>query len=311
MATFSAVDVSAEGFRLIKSRPGTFVIWILYWLILAVGPMLAIFAAAAPKFLDLVQEMKSAHDMHDSQVVGDMINFELGLLPLIGPWSLWLLLVSVVFQAAIYRAVLEPAKRGFAYLRIGGDELRLIVVGLVLAILLGCLFTLAVFAGVALFAAGDGVPHPWRGWIEAIGVIALVLVCLVVPFRFLLAMPQTFAEKKIRIFESWGLTRGRFWKIVGIVLMLFVYLILIGIVTGVIRQVMFVGLGMSTGAFDHMSDFEHIGDDLRGGLSRMLAAFGPALIAVVIVQSIASTLLRVVATAPFARAYAEITGHGA
>jgi hypothetical protein len=311
MAAFSPVEVSTEGFRLIGRRPVSFVVWTLVWFIFAFGPLLAAMAGFAPRFLDLIQEMKGAQDEHDPAVIQRMMDFELGLWAVMGPWILWVWVVSTVVYAAIIRAVLEPAKSAFAYLRIGADELRLFVVSLVISILL-CLFIGAlVAAGVAVGVASGAVAQPWRGWLIALTIIVLVCIGLAVPFRFSMAVPMTFAEKRIRIFESWGLTRGRFWSIVGMWLMTVLFAFIVAIIAGVLRQVLFVGLGLGTGGFDQLKQLETIGDDLHKGLSIFLAALGPALIAAAVVQGLAEALMRVVITAPFARAYAILSGRDA
>ena len=56
--------------------------------------------------------------------------------------------------------------------------------------------------------------------------------------RFALASAQTVAERGIRIFGSWGLTKGRYWKVVGALLLSLITLIpvlclYIGVLAGV------------------------------------------------------------------------------
>ncbi len=176
------------------------------------------------------------------------------------------------------------------------------------------LLTLVFFAllgggGAALLVFSDQViGHPWEGWFDALVIILAFCLFFWVLFRLSLALPMTFAEKHIRIFESWRLTRGNFWRLVGVWAMSVVLIFAVAIGFVVIRQVVFLAVGLSTGAFDQLHSLTNIGDDLRKGLTGLMAAFGPAFIALFVIQAIADAVVRVVAVAPFARAYAQLSG---
>ena len=73
--------------------------------------------------------------------------------------------VMMVLFTATQRAVLRPAERGFAYLRVGGDELRMIGLGFVLAVCLSigmfvALLALMIVVGIvfAITMAATGSP---------------------------------------------------------------------------------------------------------------------------------------------------------
>ncbi|MBX9460434.1 MAG: hypothetical protein KL785_04305 [Brevundimonas sp.] len=76
----------------------------------------------------------------------------------------WLLPVSILvgamLAAAVARGVLNPRAGGFGYLRLGMDELRVVVVTVVLSILMvAAIFALAVVVGIVIAltrAAGGG-----------------------------------------------------------------------------------------------------------------------------------------------------------
>jgi hypothetical protein len=129
---------------------------------------------------------------------------------------------AVMLNAAAYRAVLKPEQKSWGYLRIGGDELRMFVVALVLGLLFMVLYFIVVFTGVAVVAAAGRSP-------TAIAVFAVLAFCL---FAFLaiklsLAFVMTFAEKKIRIFESWSLTDGHFLGLLAMYAIVLVFLIIL------------------------------------------------------------------------------------
>ena len=312
MATLSVMECATEGFSLIRRRPWAFVGWIVFWLVLGMGPFLVVLAGLAPKFIDFVSAVRSAHDEHDPIAISRLLQDELCFMTILAPWGLWLLVSGTILYAAVLRAVLEPSKSAFAYLRIGMDEVRLFFVRVVFAVLTAAFVAAIVGGGVVLFIVSDRyVGHPWEGWIDLL-VIALGLCLLIwVLFRLSMAFPMTFAEKRLRIFESWELTRGRFWPLVGVWAMSILLIIAVGISFIFIRQFVFLAVGLSTGAFDQLGSMRTMGDDLRKGLSTLLAAFGPALIATLIVQAIGDAVVRVVFIASYARAYAQLSGREA
>lgn len=131
--------------------------------------------------------------------------------------SLVHLAIYVVLVTAAMRSVLKPLQPGIAFLRLGADELRelalflffliLFYVGLLIAgIVLGVLTIL--FVG----AAGTG-----PAMIAAIAVDAMFLLAVAAWFsvRFSLAAPLTLLRGTITISESWRLSRGRFWTLLG------------------------------------------------------------------------------------------------
>jgi hypothetical protein len=122
---------------------------------------------------------------------------------------------NAVFGAAMMRAVLRPSDDRFGYLRLGADELRQLLLGLlILAVFLGAYLGLAILMGIV-------------GGILAVVVktapAALVGVTIVVLFggmtalavRLSLAAPLTFDTARIDLAGAWRLSRGRFWPLFG------------------------------------------------------------------------------------------------
>ncbi|HWE46816.1 MAG TPA: hypothetical protein VG407_12390 [Caulobacteraceae bacterium] len=312
MATVSVMACATEGFSLIRRRPWAFAGWILFWILLGVGPLLLAVAGLAPKFLDLISSLRSARDAHDPDALRRIVDFEMGLWPLFGPWFLWMLVVGAVLYAAVYRAVLEPGKNAFAYLRLGMDEVRVFFTRIVIVLLSVVFFALLAAGAAGLFVFSHNViGHPWEGWFDAAVIILALCLFIWVMFRLSLALPMTFAEKHFRIFESWRLTRGNFWPLVGMRAMSIILIVAVAIGFGFVRQIVFLTVGLSTGAFSHLDSLTNVGADLRKGLTDLMTAFGPALIALFIIQAISDAILRVIAIAPLARAYAQLSGRDA
>ncbi len=127
------------------------------------------------------------------------------------------LLVAAVMVNAVFRAVLRPEERGFAFLRVGIDELRM--AGLILAVaivaiigmILAELITLFLVALLG-FVVGNG---------DAAGVIAVLLFLALiggaiwVEVRLSLIFPLTFYRRRFAVDAGWELGRGRFWLLFG------------------------------------------------------------------------------------------------
>lgn len=124
--------------------------------------------------------------------------------------SLGTVAIQVILVAGLYRLMTRPEEPAFLHLRIGPDELRLFGVWLVLMLAIFLVIGLAV-AGAA--AARD-VPGAGLGIVTAGFAVAIWL-----GVRFSLAAPASFAERRLTLMESWRLTRGRFWPLVGMSLL--------------------------------------------------------------------------------------------
>jgi hypothetical protein len=219
------------------------------------------------------------------------------------------IVARAVLYAAIFRAVLEPANSGFFYLRLGKDELWQ-------ALLFLCLCVLAVFGvfglalgggalGAAGFFLGKLAPEPWTGWVQALAVGAVVVTVLVlvlwVSLRLSLAMPMTFAEKKFRLFESWGLTKGQSWRLLGMALLLVVIMIALELVVGMLVVGLAIGL-LGMASFDPAA----IEAFFRQSPEVWLKAAWPVIAGVVVVGTMLTGAMLAVLLAPWAEAYRQI-----
>ncbi|WP_029907342.1 hypothetical protein [Caulobacter sp. UNC358MFTsu5.1] len=129
-----------------------------------------------------------------------------------------LLLVMAVMAAAVVRG---------GRIRVGGDEVRLFLLSLVVFLALAIVL-LAVGVGGAVTAVGG-----LRGTSEDIVMftaLALgVIVAIVLASRLSLAGPLTVQDGRLRFMASWRLTRSRRWKVLGVFL---VTLLIAGLIGG-------------------------------------------------------------------------------
>jgi hypothetical protein len=297
-----------------RDRPVTVLVWAIFWIVVGMGPLLATLGLLVPKFITFVQELESLKQaaVADRSVLFEKVGgFYAGMFTLMGPWMLWLAIVSVVLSAAILRAVLEPRKSGFAYLRLGADELRLILLN-ILIFILTLVFTaiLTCVAAAAMWAAHRFVPDPWTGWAIFLVVVLAFCLAIVIPIRLSLAPAMTFAEKNIRIFESWRLTRGRFWKMLGMWLLTLFFVIVVAIGFSVIRNIVLFSVGGASGAFGQLAALEHA-EDVGKVIATLQKALGPLILVLVAIQGLVDAILRVIAVSPSAAAYAALSGRDA
>lgn len=303
MGQFSAVDAATEGFRLMGRRPGTTAAWVIAWLVLAFGPMIAMLAIVMPHLAEFLADLKDM-PAGGADAMNRMSPFHMAFMSMIGPWVLWLFVAQTILQAAIFRSVLEPRNSAFASLRLGMDEVRLFLLHILLFVL--WMVFLAVIMGgcAAIVAAAQQAPHGAAPWIDAAAVILAIVLAVYVPVRLSLAAPMTFALKRIEVLGSWRRTRGRFWSLVAMMLVIVVFTIVISVITGGVQKLLFAVLG----DWSQISNLQNLGSDPRVIIPAALHAVGPGLIAALLIQAIADVLIRIAWLAPFAAAYRDLGG---
>lgn len=289
---FSATEAAFEGFRVVRRKPLALVWWAgTYLLVMAVG--FALIAAPLVNLMVAMQTLQSssgAPDMTEFQPVWAAYG---AIMPIVFPLGI---IFGAVMNAAIVRSVVSPQSDAFGYMRLGMDEVRTAVVTLVLTIL-SILVSGLVFGLVGImfgFAAAAEMPL-----LVLVGVVAtiggLVLMAWLAA-RLSLAVPITVAEKRIAIFDSWGLTKGRTWPIIGMAIIAFV----MTVVVSLLGSLIFLPLTMMVGAMNDWTALEGM------TLPEILAAVGPALAVSILVQAVMSSLQLAVVYAPFSAAYRDI-----
>jgi hypothetical protein len=202
-------SIISGGFRVVREHPGAVAVWGLLYLAVTVALALAIqplVGASGPGGLD---PEFGAGDT--SSMLGRVLLFELALV-----------IVMVVLFAASQRAVLRPERSGFAYLRLGMDELRLFGLTILLIILfyvgfLVAAIVLTLLVGVVAVAAGPSAALP-LAFVQLLGLMALIIWFQV---RLSLTFPLTLLRGRIVIGEAWRLSRNRFWTLLGAFLVIF------------------------------------------------------------------------------------------
>ena len=292
---FSATDAVFEGFRVVRRQPLALVFWALFY----AAVMAAAFAMIGPSLIGFVT---ATEQLEQSGATPTMEDFAplfqmMGLLfAVLLPASL---ITSAMMHAAIARSVLRPGESAFGYLRLGMDEVRVLVVSVVLFLVFMVL--MAVSSGLIGVAVGMTVaaeaPALWL--LVVLLVLATIALFAWLFVRLSLAIPITMAERRIAIFDSFGFTKGRFWPLLGMALLAWVLSMVVGLLGSLVAMPLELATGGGITALEGLED---------ESLQVILQSAWPAIGAWILINAVMSALQVVVIYAPFSAAYRDIKG---
>lgn len=251
MARFSAAGAATSGFGLIGREPLAVLVWGLVVLVVLVLPCFGLAWAVVPDFASLIQQAEAqGGDPSSPTAINQIMQMQskmmlFNLFYWVGGTG-----VKAVLAGAVFRAILEPGQKGFAYLKLGAQELWLALVSLVMGVLayMACVagaIVVAICAAIAYFAGAQSG--------QAAGVVACILVAVVLglaalgalfwaALRLSMAGPMSFSERKFLLFESWTFTRGQAWPLLGMTLLL-------GLIIVALELVLYAVFGVGIFAF--------------------------------------------------------------
>jgi hypothetical protein len=237
----SVGSILGGAFRLVRDHP----LAVLVWGLIHGAAFVALFFALRPLFLvyaDLISAMLAQQvsaapgKPPDLQVMQPFIARMQAAAGIVFLAEIGMFALLMILFTASQRAVLRPAERSFFFLRVGGDELRLIGLAFFLAVCLGIAFfivEMVLIILVVIIAVASGSP-------AATGLLALIAFCVMMgatiyfQVRFSLAFPLSFVRRNFIIGEAWRLSKGRFWTLFGAYFVLgLVYMLLAAILFGV------------------------------------------------------------------------------
>lgn len=289
--TFSATDAAFEGFRVVRRAPMSLVYWALFYVVVMavafamMGPSLASAMAAAERL-----ESVGTPTLDDFMPIINSFGLVLSILL---PVSL---LSSAVMSAAIARSVLYPTQKALGYLRFGSDELRVLAVSVALGIIFIVLMGLIWGMTFALGAAAVNTPVLWLIVVVFFLVAWAAFIWLLV--RLSLAVPMTLAEKRIVLFDSFRLTKGHLWPLLGMAIIAGV----MSFVVSMLGSLVLMPIQLMSGGMERLATVEGL------NLVGMLQQAWPAILTYVVVNAIISALQVAVIYAPFSAAYRDIAG---
>lgn len=292
---FSATDAAFEGFRVVRRHPMALIFWSLFYAAI----MVAAFAIMGPNLIGFVSATEQLEKSGATPTLEDFAPLfqMMGMLfAVLMPLSL---IASAMIYAAISRSVLRPSESAFGYLRLGMDELRVLVVSVVLFLVFMALTI--VMSGIIGMVIGMTVaaemPALWL--LVVLLVLAAIAVGIWLSVRLSLAIPITMAEQRIAIFDSFAFTRGRFWPLLGMALLAGV----MSMVVGLLGSMVAMPLQMATGG--GMMGLEGLEGE---SLQVILQAAWPAIAVWILINAVMSALQVAVVYAPFSAAYRDIKG---
>ncbi len=277
MTRFSPSESALEGFTLVRDRPVQVLAWSVFFFLGLMATFLVMLIGLGPAFV--------AYAKSNGVLSGDVAAYS-SILEHSWPSFVLTLVVAILvwstLTAAICRAVLRPHEKGLAYLKFGADEIRLSVVNALLA-------GIGVFSAVfvrAVDAALGGIPGILAGFVLAGAVIWIGV-------RLFLATPMTFAERRIAIADSWRLTRGHFWSLLGMAVLAVIFYLMVWLVFTIVSAV-FVAMAGGQDMIAHPTAVQP------------LALF--AFLVTAAIQLLLPALQIVLLYSPLAEAYRELRG---
>jgi hypothetical protein len=206
MAEFSIQDVAFTGFAVVRQHPKALLAWWLYALAFSLTVSLVLMGLGGADLTRFIAI--SGQGTVDPALI-------MGLMPRLLPAYFSVMVIAVAAQAilsaAMIRAVLRPHDDRFGYLRLGTDELRQLGLLLLTVLVFAAVYIAVVFVVgllVTLARAGANV-------LLVVLLLSVVVVILFLAVRLSLAPALTFDHRRINLFGSWTLTRGRFWPLFG------------------------------------------------------------------------------------------------
>jgi len=299
---FSATDAAFEGFRLVRRNPMAIVVWSVLYFVLSLA---SLFASAHS-----MRGMVALTELLDGMESTPPASFQ-DILPIFEAYgqamsyTAWLMPVSLVvgsiIYAAIARGVLTPQAKGLGYVKFGMDEVRVLVVSIVISLAAIVIYCLALAGVFALGAIAIATEQSWMWLLVVLGFLAAIALMIWLAVRWSLAIPIVVAEKRFAFFDSFGMTRGRFWPLFGMAIIAGLLSVVIWFLSMIVAMPVSMMSGVSMmGAMGASTD-----------PAAMLEAFDPTnpwMIATAVVNAIVYALMVGVVYAPFAVAYRDITG---
>ncbi len=240
MAEFSISDAALTGFRVVREHPRAVLVWAAFQLVFSILMRTLIAATASPDLMALFANPGALDPTRAALMLTQMMRMAMVLLP-------FALAFYAMLLAAMNRIVLRPAEDRFGYLRVGRDELRQLgLIALASVVFFGIELVLALVAGLLMGVLGVVKAAPSSLFVPLLLVYAALIAVAV---RFSLASAITFDRGRVDLFGSWRMTKGRFWPLLGALMLTIAFTLVIGLLGFVISgAVQLIAAGGDVGA---------------------------------------------------------------
>ncbi|HWE46814.1 MAG TPA: hypothetical protein VG407_12380 [Caulobacteraceae bacterium] len=214
MKTFSVARAFSAGVDVVERKPMVLVWWTLAVLLLAFAPRLIVSHMAGANELGAMRDLLASLNDHEKLAIASgrlqASQHALGIWAL--PLGLWGLFVNAILYNAAFRAVLQPQKSSFGYLRLGAAEFWQFAVQIVVGILVTVYTVVCVFLFIMVVAASK-LAGAGAGWVVGLTLVLLAIFTFWLSLRLSLGAVATFAERRFAYFDSWKLTKGVSWRL--------------------------------------------------------------------------------------------------
>lgn len=269
-----------------RRHPVVVLCWALFSLVML--PLLGLLAKlvlSEQQRLDMAQRQSSA----DPRDILDMVSQLGGVMVLL---IMLALVLGAILSAAIMRSVLHPEERRLAYLRLGREELRLLVVSLITWA--AALMVTIIPGGVVALGAALLGGTPAAGWFTFLGGLTVLGLSTWVAVRLSMLAPHAFIVGHIDPRAAWLLTHGQFWRLLATIIIVIVMCVLVSILGTTLSTI--VGAVIAGG----------LEDPIAGGAAASHPRLILALLANLLLAPIFLTLQAVIVTAAPAAAYRQL-----
>jgi hypothetical protein len=202
------------------------------------------------------------------------------------------LVLGAILSAAIMRSVLHPEEKRMAYLRLGREELRLLVVSLITWA--AALMVTIIPGGVVALGAALLGGTPAAGWFTFIGGLTVLGLSTWVAVRLSMLAPHAFVVGHIDPRAAWLLTHGQFWRLLATIVIVIVMCVVVSILGTTLSTI--VGAVIAGG----------LEDPIAGGPAASHPRLILALVANLLLAPIFLTLQAVIVTAAPAAAFRQL-----
>jgi hypothetical protein len=265
MARFSPSDAAFEGFRVLQKHWRVVVGWALFNIVAEVAAIVVTAVVAAGVSL--------------AGAAGSGVADEIGGLI----WVCCAAVITAMLVTGLYRLMLRPGEPGFIHLRLGRDELRLLLVWAVMA------FVAFLFVGLCALAQSVAGRASLVVW------VVLFAVGVWLSLRFLLAPVASFADRRVGFGVAWRTSRGETWSLLGMSVLAACFIALVVLVVSLIVALT-VGFTAGFGTL-----FESFGN------AEALKAHPALYLGEAAFQLVLTPVLMVLAAAPAVAAWQAIT----
>lgn len=309
MARFAVGEAATSGFGVVVRHPLAVGGWALALVVGLIVPAIVGLFWLGPEFARLIQmALTQKAGATDPGMFDDFMRTQSSMTALNILYWLWSSFVRAVLCGAVFRAVLMREASAWAFLRISGRELwmtLLFVVEQVLAMIVIFIVALLIVVLTAVVAVSGGEQAKMTAIIVGCSAAAIAAGVLIwVALRLSLAAPMTFADAQFRLFESWTLTRGQGWRLLGMALLVVIFILLMEMLVGAAAFGVVVAAGGSLEAIRGPGALEAF-------ISRppitMLADLWPWLLGLSALGAVFSAVLQAVFWAPWAAAHKALT----